>query len=159
MTDWVGSTWATVAYVAGSTLAIYCSAVIAIRVAGRRTVTQLSAFDVVVTIALGSLIASTAVSKNPSYAEGVTALCTLLVLQVIAAALRQRFAVVRRILDFAPCVVVRDGQLRLPSTPFGAQITSDELLSMLRQRDVSNLDGVRLVILEPTGGLSVELEE
>lgn len=105
LSDWFGSSWTTVAYVAGSTFAIYCSALMVIRVAGRRTVAQLSAFDVVVTIALGSLIATTAVSRDPSYAQGITALSTLLVLQVIAAALRQTFAFVRRLLDFAPCVV------------------------------------------------------
>lgn len=159
LSEWFGSSWTTVVYVAGSTVAIYCSALVAIRLAGRRTVAQLSAFDVVVTIALGSLIATTAVSRDPSYAQGITALCTLLVLQVVAAALRQRFPLVRRLLDFPPCVVVRNGALRLPSTPFGAQMTADELLSKLRERGVFHLDGVRVVIMEPTGGLSVERED
>lgn len=156
MSDWFGSSWATIAYVAASTTAIYCSAVLAIRVAGRRTVARFSGFDIVITIALGSLIASTAVSRDPSYAQGTTALVTLLVLQVTAAGLRQRFAVVRRLLDFPPCVVVRDGHLRLPSTPLGPQVSEDELFSRLREQGVFSLEGVRVVIIEPTGGVSVE---
>lgn len=156
MSDWFGSSWATIAYVAASTTAIYCSALLAIRVAGRRTVARFSAFDIVITIALGSLIASTAVSRDPSYAQGTTALVALLVLQVTAAGLRQRFAVVRRLLDFVPCVVVRDGQLRLPSTPLGPQVSEDELFSRLREQGVFSLEGVRVVIIEPTGGVSVE---
>lgn len=155
MSDWFGSSWETVAYVIGSTAAIYCSSLLAIRVAGRRTVAQLSSFDIVVTIALGSLIASTAVSRDPSYAQGVTAVVTLLLLQVLGAAARQRWAGVRRLLDFAPYVVVRDGEPDLPTTPFGPQMTRDELVSKLRERNVFELDGLRLVVIEPTGGLSV----
>lgn len=159
MSDWFGSTWETVAYVVVSTAAIYCSSLFAIRVAGRRTVAQLSSFDIVVTIALGSLIASTAVSRDPSYAQGMTAVVTLLLLQVLAAAARQRWAAARRLLDFAPYVVVRDGDLHLPTTPFGPQMTRDELLSKLRERDVFQLEGLRVVVIEPTGGLSVAREE
>ena len=156
LSDWFGANWATIAYVMASTTSIDCSALLAIRIAGRRTVARLSAFDIVITIALGSLIASTAVSRDPSYAQGATALVTLLALQVVAAGLRQKFAVVRRLLDFAPCVVVRDGELQLPSTPFGPQMTEDELFSRLRAEGVFNLEGVRVVIIEPTGGVSVE---
>ena len=155
VSDWFTSSWRTVAYVAGSTTAIYVSAMVAIRLAGRRTVAQMSAFDVVVTIALGSVIASTALSREPTYAQGVTVMATLLVLQIAAAALRQRFALMRRIVDFAPCVVVHDGELRLPTTPFGPQLSEDEVLSMLREQGVFHLDGLRLVVIEPTGGLSI----
>lgn len=155
MSDWLGSSWETVAYVIVSTAAIYCSSLFAIRVAGRRTVARLSSFDIVVTIALGSLIASTAVSRDPSYAQGMTAVATLLLLQVLAAAARQRWPAARRLLDFAPYVVLRDGDLDLPTTPMGPQMTRDELLSKLRERNVFELEGLRLVVMEPTGGLSV----
>ncbi len=155
MSNWLGSSWETVAYVIVSTAAIYASSLLAIRVAGRRTVAQLSSFDVVVTIALGSLIASTAVSRDPSYAQGMTAVATLLFLQVSVAAVRQRWATARRLLDFTPSVAVRDGEPRLSTTPFGLQMTNDELMSKLRERGVFELDGLRLVVIEPTGGLSV----
>lgn len=155
MSEWLGSSWQTVAYVVASTAAIYCSTVVAVRVAGRRTVTEFSAFDVVVTIALGSIIATTAVSREPSYAQGITAVVTLLALQVVAGALRQRSRRMRRLLDFPPCVVARDGRFELPATPWGPQLTADEIRSMLRQRGVHSLDGVHLVIVEPGGGLSV----
>ncbi|MBW3668213.1 MAG: DUF421 domain-containing protein [Actinobacteria bacterium] len=155
MAAWLGSSWQTMAYVVVSTVAVYCSALVAVRLAGRRTVAQLSAFDVVVTIALGSLIASTAVSRDPSYVQGTTAIVTLLALQVAAAALRQRFARMRRLLDFPPCVVARDGELALPTTPLGPQLTAGEVLSALRAQGVHSLDDVRLVVVEPDGRVSV----
>lgn len=155
MRAWLGSSWETIVYVVASTTAIYCSTLTAVRIAGRRTVTQLSAFDVVVTIALGSIVASTAVSRDPSYAQGITAVVTLLALQVIAGALRQRSARVRRLLDFTPCVVARHGDLDLSAAPSGPQLTADEVLSKLRERGVYSLHDVNLVIVEPGGSLSV----
>ena len=155
MDEWFGASWRTVGYVIAGTIATYRSTIVAVRLAGRRTVAELSAFDVVVTVAIGSLVASTAVSSDPSYAQGMTALVTLLLLQVGIAALRQRSATLRRLLDFKPETVLRDGRLDLPTGPLTSQITWDELESKLRERGVFDLENVALVVVEPTGGLSV----
>lgn len=156
MDEWLGASWRTVGYVVVGTVATYLSTIVAIRLAGRRTVAQLSSFDIVVTVAIGSLVASTAASNDPSYVQGMTALVTLLLLQVGIAALRQRSATLRRVLDFQPETVVHDGRVDLPTGPLTSQITSEELRSKLRQRGVFDLDSVTLVVVEPTGELSVQ---
>lgn len=138
---------------------MYLSTLVAVRVAGRRTLAQLSAFDVVVTIAIGSLLASTAVSRDASYAQGITALLTLLVLQVVVAAGRRRFSSLARLLEFEPRVVVRDGRVDLDESPLGAQLTRGELESALRQHGVFDSARVRLVVLEPTGRFSIKASD
>ncbi len=138
-----------------STVAIYLTAVVSIQLAGRRTVAQLSAFDVVVTIALGSVVATTAVSSSTSYPEGAAALLTLLALQVAVAWARRRFARLRRLLEFEPEVVVSAGKIDLPSSLWRSQLTEDELWSQLRQQGVFDTDAVVLAVLEPSGQLSV----
>ena len=155
MDEWLGTSWRTIGYVIVGTVATYVSTIVAIRLAGRRTVAQLSAFDVVVTVAIGSLVASTAASSDPSYAQGMTALVTLLLLQVGIAAVRQRSATFRRILDFKPDTVVEAGRVHLPKGPLTSQMTQDELRSKLRERGVFDLDDVALVVVEPTGEVSV----
>ncbi len=156
MDEWLGASWRTVGYVVVATVATYLSTIVAIRLAGRRTVAQLSSFDIVVTVAIGSLVASTASSDDPSYVQGMTALVTLLLLQVGIAALRQRSATLRRVLDFQPETVVDGGRVDLPAGPLTSQITLEELRSKLRQQGVFDLDSVTLVLIEPTGGLSVQ---
>lgn len=158
MGDWFFSSWQTIGYVIITTALVYCSALFAVRLAGRRTVANISAFDAVITIALGSVIASTVVAREPSYAQGMTALVTLLVMQVAAAALRQRFAFARRLLDFSPRIVARGGEFDTSSSPLGPQMTREELLSKLRERGVFDINAVHVVILEPGGGLSVSAE-
>ncbi len=155
MDEWFGAGWRTIGYVVLATVATYVSTIVAVRLAGRRTVAELSAFDVVVTVAIGSLVASTASSADPSYVQGMTALVTLLLLQVGIAALRQRSAMLRRLLDFKPETVVDGERVDLPAGPLTSQITLDELQSKLRELGVFDLDEVTLVVVEPTGGLSV----
>ncbi len=159
VSEWFGASWHTIAYVAGGTAAMYASTVVAVRVAGRRTLAQLSAFDVVVTIAIGSLLASTAVSRDASYAQGLTALVTLLVLQVVVAAARRRFGLLARVLDFEPRVIVENGKVHLDESPLGAQLTRGELKTALRQHGIFDDVGFRVVILEPTGQFSVQRDE
>ncbi|HWC12820.1 MAG TPA: YetF domain-containing protein [Acidimicrobiales bacterium] len=155
MSQWFGASWQTIAYVVTGTVAMYLSTLIAARIAGRRTLAQLSAFDAIVTIAIGSLLASTSVSRDPSYVQGLSVLVTLLALQLMVAAARRRFPLVRRLVEFEPEVVLREGEVLLDTNPFGAQLTRGELESALRQHGVFDLSKARIVVLEPSGKLSV----
>ncbi len=122
MRDWFVAAWTDVAAVIVGTIAMYLSTLIAIRVAGRRTLARLSAFDVIPTVAIGTLLASTVVSKDPSYLQGLTALVTLLALQVLVGAVRQRSALMRKLVDFEPEVIAENGHERLRGHMLGAQL-------------------------------------
>jgi uncharacterized membrane protein YcaP (DUF421 family) len=153
--DWFGAPWRDLALVVASTAAFYLTTFVGVRVAGRRTLTQLSAFDALVTIALGSLLATTVVSDEPSYANGAAALVTLLALQVGLGVLRRRVPRLRRVLEFEPEVVLRDGEPTLSNHPFGHQLSEEELWSALRRKGVFDRSSVSVVILEPSGEVSV----
>lgn len=152
MNEWFWASWETIGFVAASTAAIYATMFVSVRIAGRRSLSQLSAFDAVVTVALGSTLASTALSSDAAYLQGATVIATLLVLQVTIAAARQRWALARRVIDFPPEEVVVDGELTLPTSPWSSQLSEDELRSLLRQKGYFDLDRLRVVLLEPSGG-------
>lgn len=134
---------------------MYLTMFVALRVSGRRTLAQFSAFDFVVTIAMGSLLAATALSPGPSYGRGAVALVVLILMQLVIAWTRQRVAWTRKVLDFRPVEIIRNGRMELTSSPFGPQLTADEVRSMLRQKGVFDVENVRQVILEPDGKISV----
>lgn len=154
MSDWFTAPWSTIGFVAAATAATYLTMLVAVRIAGRRTVAQLSAFDVIVTVALGSLLASTVVSSEPSYAAATTAIATLMSLQVLVAALRRRSQRIERLLEFEPEVVVRRGRFELPSSLLSSQLSEGELRSRLREQGVTDTHAT-VVVLEPTGEFSV----
>lgn len=155
MGTWFGSTWSTVGFIMLSTAATYASAVVCVRIAGRRTVAQMSAFDAVITIALGSLVATTAVSSETSYPEGMAALVTLLVLQVLLAWARRRWPTLQRLVEAAPEVVADGDHLHLPRGLTTSQMTEDELRAKLRQHGLAAPPPGGIVVLEADGKVSV----
>ncbi|HVL28631.1 MAG TPA: YetF domain-containing protein [Acidimicrobiales bacterium] len=154
MSEWFGTSWRTVGFIIVSTAAIYASVLAGVRLAGRRTLAQLSAFDAVVTIALGSMLATTALSPSPSYGEGLTAVVTLLTLQVLVGALRRRFPSLRRLTDFDPVPLIEGGARRRQEGVLGPHLTDEELRSALRAKGYFDISAVRDCILEPTGEVS-----
>lgn len=159
MAEWFGASWSTIGFVVASTVAMYATLLVAVRVAGRRTVAQLSAFDVIVTVALGTLLSSTILAPDPGYAQATAAVVTLLVLQVVVAALRRRITVLQRLLEFEPEVVVRQGRVILPTKLTSSQLSEGELRSRLREHGVFEDEQLAVVVLEPTGRLSVARHE
>jgi len=146
------------ASVAVRTTAVYLFTIAAVRVAGRRTLAQMSAFDILVTVAIGTLAASTVLPSDPALSEFAAALLTLLGLQVSLGAARQRFAAVERVLDFRPKAIYRDGHLEVARAPWTAQLTRSDVESQMRQQGLGDLEEATVVVLEPTGKTSVTTE-
>lgn len=159
MSTWFGSTWSTVGFVMLSTTATYASAVVSVRLAGRRTLAQMSAFDAVITIALGSIVATTAVSAATSYAEGMTAVVTLLVLQVALAWARRRWPALQPVVEARAEVVADRGRMSLPHGLTTSQMTGDELRARLRQSGHADPPPAGIVVLEADGKVSVLADE
>lgn len=149
------SSWAQTADTAVRTLVVYVLVVVLVRVAGRRTLAQLSGYDVVITIATGSVLASVALPSSPAVSDGVTVIVTLYGMQVLLGAVRQRSEGFQRILDFRPVLVVRDGRAQLRRTPTSSQLTTEDVAALLRRKGITDLSQVELAVLEPTGKLSV----
>lgn len=150
-----GGSWTEAASVALTTLAIYVTVVAGLRVAGRRTVSQMSAFDFVVTIAIGSLVAATALAPDASYLRGAASLATLLAAQQVVAVIRQRVPAARRFLDFTPQPLYRGDDIELRHNPLTAQVTEAELWGKLRHHGIGSLEEVKLIVLEADGRISV----
>ncbi|MGB7450377.1 MAG: YetF domain-containing protein [Ornithinimicrobium sp.] len=132
----------------------YAWLVLLLRVSGKRTLAQLNAFDFVVTVALGSTLASVTMTGSIAWAEGATALTLLAALQFVAAASSSRFPWVRRALTSEPTVLLRDG-VPIENTMRAERITEDSLCAAVRGSGVGGLDLVAAVVLETNGGLSV----
>lgn len=156
--QWLGSGWPTIASVATATAVMYLASLTALRFAGRRTVARMSAFDFVVTLAIGSIIATTVVNPSTPLVNGLTAVVVLLILQMTVGALRQRNATIRRLVDFRPVVVYENENLDLPTSPLSAQPTKEEIESKLRGHGLTEWEPVDKIVLEPDGKVSVILK-
>ncbi len=152
--DWVVGSWSTIGFVAVSTVLIYLSVVVALRLGERRTLAEMSTFDFAVAVAVGSIIGRVSTARSPTYVQGLAALVTLLLTHHIITFGRARSEWVRRWVERPARVVLRDGEI-LASQLRSEHLTEEDLMRKLRERDVHALDEVELVVVEARGGFSV----
>lgn len=148
----LGSSVPAVITVVIAMVCIYLALIVATRLAGPRSLAQMSAFDFIATVAVGSMVASVGLGAVP-LVDGVVGVAVLFALQFTVGALRQRRAV-RRAVDNEPLLLVRDGEV-LEDHLRSARLTHDDLRAHLRRADVVDVGKLRAVVLETTGEVSV----
>jgi len=134
-------------------IGIYIAIIVYTRIAGKRSFSKMSSFDFAMTVALGSMIATTVLSKSVSLWEGVVGLGIVYLLQLTVAILR-RFKMVRNAVDNGPLMLM-DGKNILYENLKKARVTEEDLRSKLREANVIRLKEVRAVVFEATGDISV----
>ncbi|HEX6142058.1 MAG TPA: YetF domain-containing protein [Geminicoccaceae bacterium] len=132
----------------------YLSLVLLLRASGKRTLTKLNAFDLVVTVALGSTLATILLSQSVALAEGITALALLIGLQYGIAWLSVRSDRFQALIKSEPTLIARQGRL-LEGAMKDQRISREEVLAALRAEGVRDLDELEAVILETDGSISV----
>ena len=132
----------------------YALLVLTLRVSGNRTLAKLNAFDLIVTVALGSILASILLSEGVALAEGVTAFLLLILLQYLVAFFSVRSRNFAQTVRSEPALLARDGR-PLPQSMHHARVTRAELDSVLRNSGFTDVSKVALVILESDGSFSV----
>ena len=125
-----------------------------LRWSGKRTLSKMNAFDFIVTISLGSVLASILLSKSVSLSEGMLALSLLVGLQFVVTWTSVRFRWVRRFVTGEPLLLLDQGEF-LPAALQRARVTENEVRAAIRAAGIGHLDRVAAVVLETDGSFSV----
>ncbi len=139
---------------AASAVALYGVLIVATRVSGLRAYSKMSGFDFPLTVAVGSLVASTVLTPDPPLVRSALILGVLLALQAAVGWVRSRWERVRHFVDNEPLLLVRDGRV-LEENLRSARVALPELRAKLREANAFHLERVRAVVLETTGDVSV----
>jgi uncharacterized membrane protein YcaP (DUF421 family) len=148
------STWADLLRVVLVGTLAYVALVAFVRVSGKRTLAKMNAFDLVVTVAMGSTLATVLLSRDVPLAVGITGFAVLIGMQFLVAWVSTRSALARRITRGEPRLLVHRGEL-LESSLRLERITHDEVLAAVRQAGIGGLTEVEAVVLETDGSISV----
>jgi uncharacterized membrane protein YcaP (DUF421 family) len=146
--------WADVARIVLVGAAAYVVLVVVLRVSGKRTLSQLNAFDFVVTVALGSTLATILLSAEVSFTEGITALGLLAGLQFLVATISAHRPSSRAALTSRPVLLLADGAIRHEALKRN-RLTESELRQAVRMQGTGDLSHVKAVVLETNGKLSI----
>ena len=132
----------------------YAALVLLLRVSGKRTLSKMNAFDLIVTVALGSILATILLSKDVALADGVTALATLIGLQFVIAWLSVRFERVSQLVKAEPTLLVHDGEMCRDAMR-RERVVEAEVQAAVRKQGMDTLAEAKSVILETDGSFSV----
>jgi uncharacterized membrane protein YcaP (DUF421 family) len=125
-----------------------------LRISGARTLSKLNAFDLAVTVALGSTLATALLSSDVSLVEGLTALALLILLQFLVAWGLVRSRLVGRLVKAEPVLLVSNGHL-LPERLRQGRVAPEEVYQAVRARGRGDLHDVAAVVMETDGSFSV----
>jgi uncharacterized membrane protein YcaP (DUF421 family) len=132
----------------------YLSLVMMLRVSGKRTLAKMNAFDLTVTVAMGSMLATAILSRSVHLLEAVIGMGMLILLQMIITWLYVRSSRIRGWVKAEPSLLYHrgtylDAQLRR------MRVTRSEIEAAVRKYGCLSMDDISAVVLETDGTFSV----
>lgn len=132
----------------------YATLILFLRISGKRTLSKMNAFDFVVTVALGSTLATIALSADVALAQGALALALLVALQFVITWSSVRWRWIRRVVTGEPTLLLYRGEY-LPAALRRARVSEEELRAAVRAKGVPAIEQVEAMVLETDGSFSV----
>lgn len=137
-----------------TTIFAYVILIVLLRSSGKRTLSKMNAFDFIVTIALGSTLATVILNKSVALADGVLAFFLLIFLQFLITFLSVRYKSVNDLVKSTPSLLVYKGKM-LTGMMQKERITMDEIYAVVREKGLGSPEQAGAVILETDGTLTV----
>ncbi len=132
----------------------YFVLIVLLRGTGKRTLSKMNAFDFVVTVALGSTLATILLNKEVPLAEGGLALALLIFLQYAVTWLAVRSSSVKKLIKGEPRLLFHGGDYLLQAMK-AERVTVDEMLQAVRSQGTASMEEIEAIVLETDGRMSV----
>jgi uncharacterized membrane protein YcaP (DUF421 family) len=133
--------------------ATFIFVLVLMRVLGRRELSSMEPFDLVILVVIGDLVQQGVTQQDYSITGSILAVGTIGILTVIASWLSFQFPRVRPVLDGRPVVLLEDGK-PIEDNMRRERITLDELAAQARLSEIESLDQVQWAVLETGGQVS-----
>ncbi len=132
----------------------YIGMVVLLRLSGNRTLSKMNSFDLVVTVAFGSTLASVLIDEKIPLTVGLVAIAVLIMLQFIVTWLSVRSPGFNRLVKTRPTLLMLEGQMRKDAMR-RVRVTEDEIFGALRKHGIGDMHKAGAVVMESDGSLSV----
>jgi uncharacterized membrane protein YcaP (DUF421 family) len=123
------------------------------RMIGRRELSSLEPFDLILIIVLGDLVQQGLTQDDYSLTGAFLAIGTIAILQVVVSYANFRFPKLRPVLDGEPIVVVQDG-MPIEKNLRRERVTIEDLAAAARQQNIAKIADVQWAVMETSGAIS-----
>lgn len=127
------------------------------KIMGKKQISQLTLFDYVVGISIGSISSELAIDDSISYIQGITGMIIYAIFPILLSIISLRSYLGRKILDGVPTILIQNGKINeggLKKT----KMNINDLLEECRLKDVFDIGDIEFAILETSGNLSIQLK-
>ena len=136
-------------------LVVYLVLLLVFRIAGKRTLAQVTTFDLVLTLIISEAIQQAMIDDDNSLTNGILIVFTLVSLDIALGWLKHRSQRLSAILDGKPMLLVDRGRVRREWLE-REQMTEDDVLHAARhEHGIATMDGIRYAVLEDSGGITI----
>ncbi|TCI98738.1 YetF domain-containing protein [Aeromicrobium sp. IC_218] len=129
-----------------------------VRIVGKRELSELSAFDFVILVVVGDLVAEGVISEDTSVTGAVVAVATIALLTVGTSWLSWKLPRRRSFFEGVPTLLVRDGRIIHESLRI-ERLDEADLLAAARTNGIEHLEDVKWAVLEQDGSFSFFADE
>ena len=134
---------------------IYIALMIIMRIAGKRSLAQITTFDFVLLLIIGEATQQALLGQDYSLTNALIVIVTLVTLDIALSLLKRRSKTVDKWLEDVPLVIVENG-VALKDRMHKARVDEEDVLSAARRlQGLERLDQIRYAVLERSGGISI----
>ncbi|MGE0153751.1 MAG: DUF421 domain-containing protein [Reyranellaceae bacterium] len=124
-------------------------------IAGRRTIGQMTAFDLVLLLIVGDITQEFLVGDDASLTGVVLVVGTFVMIDIVLSLLKQRFTALSHWIDGVPTVLCRNGQLDEDALR-KARVKEDDIMAAAREHQgIDRREDIKLAMLEANGKISI----
>jgi uncharacterized membrane protein YcaP (DUF421 family) len=135
------------------TVVIFFIILIVTRAVGRRELSSLEPFDLILLVVIGDLVQQGVTQSDYSMTGAIIVVSTIALLTVAMSYLSFRFRRLRPVLEGEPLVLLEDGR-PIERNLQRERITVEELAAAAREQEIGSLETVHLAVLETSGHIS-----
>ncbi|MCH8685835.1 DUF421 domain-containing protein [Pedomonas mirosovicensis] len=138
-----------------NTIGVYIALLIVFRIAGRRSLGNITNFDVVVLLIISESVQQALIRDDYSFTNALIVFVTLVTLDVGLSLLRLQFRQIDAYIQGVPTILIEEGQCRTEAMRRARVDLADIMESARLKHGLERLDQIRFAILETNGEISI----
>ncbi|KAE9653513.1 DUF421 domain-containing protein [Pseudomonas fluorescens] len=139
--------------------AMYLALMVLFKIAGRRSLAELTTFDFVLLMMIGEATQQALLGDDFSITNGVLVIVTLIAIDVGLSLLKQRSGWVSRLIDGEPTIIVENGKLLHRRLRHARLIEADVMEAARSSQGIERLEEIKFAIIERNGKISIIAKE
>ncbi|WP_408600451.1 DUF421 domain-containing protein [Pseudomonas sp. PLMAX] len=139
--------------------AMYVALMVLFKIAGRRSLAELTTFDLVLLMMISEATQQALLGDDFSFTNAILVIVTLIAIDVGLSLLKQRSGWLSRLIDGEPTIIVENGKLLRERFRHARLVEADVMEAARSSQGIEKLEEIKFAIIERNGKISIIARE